>query len=119
MPDHPATDPAKPGSKLAEMRSAGPTGFMRQVNRVAKAILPKEPPVVSRPPVSKKHADRVTAAMDAPPVVEVTSKPKGALADALAQASKAKTLKEERPWEKMDPPIKRSTYFARKARGEL
>jgi len=141
MPERPASDPPKPGSKLAEMRASGPTGFMRQVERLATAILPKQPPAPKAPPVAKlsePEQAEVNAAhrafttcnavkADKPkrvkrrPFEEV--RPRQGEPEAIEEAkrivetARAKTLKEERPWEKLG--ISRSSFFARRKEGRL
>jgi hypothetical protein len=140
MSEHPASDKAKPGSKLAAQQALGRPGIGRMlargaveaVTKVASAMTPRRPPpapppadvdplakFVRRGQAAQIEADAILAKhkeverVKALPRDERVKVAETAIADAMQKA----TLKEQKPWEKLG--ISRATYFNRKKAGTL
>jgi hypothetical protein len=143
MGDHPASDPAKPGSKLASMQALGRRGgIQRESGRpseggVANPMDAGGPEVEQHsPPVRKIPVKRSTRkagkktvkirikAKVAKPRPKTVKKAKAVLKQAEAKARSAETKKKPGPRPKVGEPwkplgISKATYHRRRKAGEL
>jgi hypothetical protein len=119
-----ASEPAKPGSKLAAQLALGRRGGIRSADRDAPAIAPSAPsppqppdqPPLRRKAITVEKVKKRSLAQVKPRQGLPTAKAEAKAALAEGEA-RAKTIKDDQPWKAMG--VSRATYFNRKKAGAL